>query len=92
MQQQNVSKPTIFFLDPIRTAWQVLWSNQPLETEMKDKLWVFFPATGQKFPIRFMMTSDLYEVELPAGTYGGPLLEDLRQELKRDFNDVRITK
>ena len=67
-------------------------SQRPRRCSMADKLWVFFPATGQKFPIRFMMTSDLYEVELPAGTYGGPLLEDLRQELKRDFNDVRITK
>lgn len=59
---------------------------------MSNNLWVLFPDTGQRFPIRFMQTSDLYEVELPAGTYGGPMLADLRNELKRDFNNVRITK
>ena len=57
-----------------------------------NNFWVFFPSTGQRFPIRFMQTSDLYEVELPAGTYVGPMLSDLRRELKRDFNNVRITK
>ena len=54
--------------------------------------WVVFTTTGQRFPIRYMQTSDLYEVELPAGLYGGPMLADLGRELKRDFNDVRIMR
>lgn len=57
-----------------------------------EVFWVLFPATGQKFPIRYMQTSDLYEVDLPCGVFGGPLLADLRQELKANFDEVRITK
>jgi hypothetical protein len=58
-----------------------------------DNFWVFFPATGQRYPIRYQQTSDQYEVELPAGVYGGDLLADLKRELKADFNNnVRITK
>lgn len=63
-----------------------------MTTRRNGTFWVLFPATGQKFPVRYMQTSDLYEVELPAGVYGGPMIDDLRQELKRDFSDVRITK
>ena len=59
----------------------------------QDNFFVLFPATGQKYPIRFMNTSDQYEVELPAGVYGGDLLADLKRELKADFdNYVRIVK
>jgi hypothetical protein len=63
-----------------------------MSDEHRGEFWVEFPATGQRFPIRYMRTSDLYEVELPAGLYGGPMLADLRRELNRDFNNVRITK
>jgi hypothetical protein len=59
----------------------------------QNNFFVLFPATGQKFPIRFMNTSDQYEVELPAGVYGGDLLSDLKRELKADFDKhARITK
>lgn len=59
----------------------------------QDNFWVFFPATKQRFPIRFQQTSDQYEVELPAGVYSGDLLADLKRELKADFDkNVRITK
>lgn len=57
-----------------------------------ETFFVFFPATGQKFPIRYMQTSDQYEVALPCGVFGGPLLADLRQELDDNFEEVRITK
>jgi hypothetical protein len=63
-----------------------------MSAEHKGAFWVEFPATGQRFPIQYMQTSDLYEVELPAGLYGGPMLSDLRRELNRNFSDVRITK
>jgi hypothetical protein len=58
----------------------------------EETFWVFFPATGQKFPIRYMQTSDQYEVELPCGIFGGCMLTDLRNELKANFDNVRITK
>jgi hypothetical protein len=58
----------------------------------EETLWAFFPATGQKFPIRYMQTSDQYEVELPCGVFGGPMLADLRHELNANFENVRITK
>jgi hypothetical protein len=58
-----------------------------------DNFSVFFPATGQKFPIRYQQTSDHYEVELPCGTYGGEYLADLKRELIADFGkNVRIAK
>jgi len=57
-----------------------------------ETFWVLFPATGQKFPIRYMQTSDQYEVELPCGVFGGPMLTDLRNELNANFDNVRITK
>ncbi len=57
----------------------------------QDNFCVLFPATGQKYPIRFMNTSDQYEVELPAGVYGGEYLADLKRELIADFDkNVRI--
>ena len=58
-----------------------------------DKFWVTFPATKQRFPIRYQYTSDQYEVELPCGVYGGEFLADLKRELRADFDtNVRITK
>lgn len=53
--------------------------------------WVWFPHTDQRFPIRYMRTSDQYEVELPCGVYGGAFISDLRRELERDFVDVKVT-
>ena len=57
-----------------------------------DAFWLLFESTGQKFPIRFMNTSDQYEVELPCGVYTGSALGDLRHKVFSDFNNVRITK
>lgn len=57
-----------------------------------DAFWLLFESTGQKFPIRFMNTSDQYEVELPCGVYTGVAINDLRREVRNDFNNVRITK
>jgi hypothetical protein len=56
----------------------------------RDIFFVMFPATGQKFPIRFQQTSDQYEVDLPCGTYGAEYLADLKQELKADFSNVKV--
>jgi len=58
----------------------------------QQRFWVLFVVTGERFPIRYMKTSDQYEVDLPAGVYGGEYLEDLKRELKADFEGVRITK
>jgi hypothetical protein len=59
---------------------------------MREKSWVLFEATGQRFPVRFYQTSDRYTVELPAGqVYEGENMSDLRRELKADFNRIRIT-
>ena len=63
-----------------------------MSSKRHDTYCVFFPATGQKFPIRFMQTSDLYEVDLPAGTYGGELLCDLKRELAAEFKGFRIVR
>ena len=52
----------------------------------QDNFFVLFPGTGQKYPIRFMNTSDQYEVELPAGIYSGIYLADLKRELRADFH------
>ena len=58
----------------------------------EDNLWVLFPATGQRYPIRYTNTLDQYEVVLPDGTiYGGIFLSDLKRALKADFNQIRIT-
>jgi hypothetical protein len=59
-----------------------------------DNFCVLFPATGQRFPIRYQQTSDHYEVELPCGLYGGEYLADLKRELILDFDkkNVKITK
>lgn len=57
-----------------------------------DCFFVLFTGTGQKFPIRFMMTSDQYEVELPCGSYAGEHLAGLRDNLKADFEGVRVTR
>jgi hypothetical protein len=54
---------------------------------MESKFWVFFPATGQKYPITYTQTLDQYEVALPAGVYSGLFLSDLKHELKADFNN-----
>jgi len=52
------------------------------------EFWVLFPATGQRFPIRYTHTLDQYEVALPNGTiYGGIYLSDLKRALKADFNN-----
>lgn len=57
-----------------------------------DTFFVYFKATDQRFPIRYMQTSDQYEVELPCGVYGGELLKDLKQELNADFKGVSIVR
>jgi hypothetical protein len=53
--------------------------------------WVLFLDTGQKFQVRYMQTSDQYEVELPCGLYVGEYIRDLRGELSAEFQNVRIT-
>jgi hypothetical protein len=58
----------------------------------RPTFWALFEATGQKFPIRYMETTDQYEVELPAGVYGGEYIEDLKRVLKEEFNNVRIMR
>ena len=63
-----------------------------MSARQHNVFFVSFPATGQKFPIRYMQTSDYYEVELPCGIYGGELLADLRRDLTADFLGVRITR
>lgn len=57
----------------------------------RPRFWVTFP-TGQKYPIRYMDTSDQYEVELPCGVFGGSELNELRHEIKANFIGARITK
>ena len=60
---------------------------------MSENFSVFFPATGQRFPIRYQNTSDQYEVELPSGVYSGDYLADLKRELRADFDkNARIVK
>ena len=57
-----------------------------------DAFWLEFVTTGQRFPIRFMNTSDQYEVELPCGVYTGIALNDLKTKVRSDFINVRITR
>lgn len=57
----------------------------------RPRFWVTFP-TGDKYPIRYMQTSDHWEVELPCGVFGGSAINELRSELKENFIGARITK
>jgi len=57
---------------------------------MREKSWVLFEATGQRFPVRFYQNSDRYTVQLPCGVYEGQNMADPRRELKAAFNRIRI--
>ena len=63
-----------------------------MSEKRNDVFCVLFTGTGQRFSIRWMNTSDQYEVELPAGTYSGDLLRDLAKVLKKEFNGVKIVQ
>ena len=80
-----------FFIAPVRACDMVPMPTTEMTMINKKKgaeFWVLFPATGQRFPIRYTHTLDQYEVALPNGTiYGGIYLSDLKRSLKADFNN-----
>ncbi len=50
---------------------------------------VVFPD-GQVFPIRHYLTTDVFSVELPAGTYEAEELKSLTRLLKEEFIGVKV--
>jgi len=49
-------------------------------------------SSGQVFPIRYYLTTDVYSVDLPAGTFEAERLVDLARILKSEFDDVRVVR
>lgn len=57
-----------------------------------DAFWIVFVDGGRRFPVHYYQTSDMYTVELPAGTYEGRRQSDLMASLKADFDGWRMSK
>jgi len=59
-------------------------------TDVKSGVYCVLFDDGQKFPVKYYKTTDMYTVELPCGVYEGEYMRDLKRELVAEFNNVRI--
>ena len=50
---------------------------------------VFFEG-GERFSVRYYLTTEVYAVELPCGTYESPSFSGLRRQIAKNFIGAKI--